>query len=303
LHVGEDHHALMDTLDFADLPTSNRPLEVLAHYPASATCLPISVMPIAGEAELIRHSVTTTRLLVAQSRTGRRWYQRDGRTRQMETQPRMIEIYEKGVHFDHCRWEGEPGRTVVIEFADEDVQAITHGELQALRLRTQHELFDERVSRITLELAKEAMQSLPNGLVYAQGLSVALIGLLQHGYADGRTAVPDPRWGQLGPAQQKRLVEMIQRELATDLSLSRLAGAVGLSVYHFARVFKATFGITPHRYIQDRRLEEAVKALRSDHQSSIADVALACGFASQSHMTDLMRRRLKITPRALRYRK
>lgn len=293
----------MDTLDFADLPTSNRPLEVLAHYPASATCLPISVMPIAAEAELIRHSITTTRLLVAESGTGRRWYQRDGRTRQMQTLPRMIEIYEKGVHFDHCRWEGEPGRTVVIDFADEDVQAITHGELQALRLRTQHELFDERVSRITLELAREAMHRLPNGLVYAQGLSVALMGLLQHGYVDGCAAVADRRSGQLGPAQQRRIVEMIRQGPATDLSLSRLADAVGLSVYHFARVFKATFGTTPHRYIQDRRLEAAVRALQSDHRSSIADVAIACGFASQSHMTELMRRRLKITPRALRYRK
>jgi AraC family transcriptional regulator len=302
VHVGTDHHALMDTLDFADLPTSNRPLEVLAHYPATATCLPISVMPIAGEAELVRHSVSTTRLLVAQSGTGRRWYQRDGKTRQMETCPHMIEIYERGVHFDHCRWEGEPGRTVVIEFADEDVQAITHGETQALRLRTQHELFDERVSRITLELAREAMHRLPNGLVYAQGLSVALIGLLQHSYVDV-PVVAEPRWGQLGVAQQRRLVEMIRQELVTDLSLSRLADEVGLSVYHFARLFKATFGITPHRYIQDRRLEAAVKALQSDRRSAIADVALACGFASQSHMTDLMRRRLQITPRALRHRK
>lgn len=292
----------MDTLDFADLPMSNRPLEVLAHYPATATCLPISVMPIAGEAELVQHSVTTTRLLVAESGTGRRWYQRDGRTRQMETCPRMIEIYERGVQFDHCRWEGEPGRTVVIEFADEDVQAITHGESQTLRLRTQHELFDERVSRITLELAREAMHRLPNGLVYAQGLSVALIGLLQHSYVDA-PPVAEPRWGQLGVAQQRRLGEMIRQELATDLSLSRLADEVGLSVYHFARLFKATFGVTPHRYIQDRRLEAAVKALQSDRRSAIADVALACGFASQSHMTDLMRRRLQITPRALRHRK
>jgi AraC family transcriptional regulator len=302
VHVVEDHHALMDTLDFADLPTSNKPLEVLAHYAATATCLPISVMPIAGEAELAKHSVTTTRLLVAQSGTGRRWYQRDGKTRQMQTCPRMIEIYERGVHFDHCRWEGEPGRTVVIEFADEDVQAITHGESRTLRLRTQHELFDERVSRITLELAREAMHRLPNGLVYAQGLSVALIGLLQHSHVDA-PAVAEPRWGQLGVAQQRRLVEMIRQELATDLSLSRLADAVGLSVYHFARLFKATFGITPHRYVQDRRLDAAVKALQSDRRSAIADVALACGFASQSHMTELMRRRLQITPRALRHRR
>lgn len=65
-----------------------------------------------------------------------------------------------------------------IEFADAHVQAITHGELQRLDLRTQHELFDEQVSTISLELAQEALQGLPNGRLYAQGLCVSLVGLL-----------------------------------------------------------------------------------------------------------------------------
>ena len=290
----------MDKVNIAELPLSNLPLEVLAHCPATTTCLPITVMPIAGEAELADHTLPVTRLLVAQQGTGRRWYQRDGRTRQLLTRPRMIEIYEKDLHFDHCRWEGEAGRTVVIEFEDSNVQALTHGDLQSLRLRTRHEWFDERVSRTSLELAKEVLQGLPSGLLYAQGLSIGLLGLLQRDYVDVGTPPGLRQDGILGASQRQRLDALIRGGLASDLSLSRLADEAGLSVYHFVRVFKNTFGTTPHRYVQDRRLDAAVTALQRDHRRSIADIAIACGFASQAHMTELMRRRLNVTPRALK---
>lgn len=293
-------HACMATVRLADLPSSNRPLDVLAHCPASSTCLPVAVMPIAPEAELAKHTVAATCLLVAQSGSGHRWYQRGGRTLELQTRPSMIEIYEKGLDFDHCRWQGEAGRSVVIEFADANVESITHGEMQQLRLPTRHEWFDARVSGLALELANEALQQLPSGALYAQGLSVALLGLLHRRFAEG--GVRDSVWrrGQLGPVRRRWVEELIEQQLASDLSLSRLADEAGLSVYHFVRAFKATYGMTPHRYVQQRRLQAAVKALQHDRRLSIADIALTCGFASQSHLTDVMHRRLGVTPRALR---
>jgi AraC family transcriptional regulator len=82
--------------------------------------------------------------------------------------------------------------------------------------------------------------------------------------------------------------------------LHRLAQEVGLSPHHFARLFKATYGTTPHRYVQTLRIDAAVESLRRDLTVPIAEVALTCGFASQSHMTELMRRRLGVTPSTLR---
>jgi AraC family transcriptional regulator len=67
-------------------------------------------------------------------------------------------------------------------------------------------------------------------------------------------------------------------------------------------VFKATFGTTPHRYVQVRRIEAAVAALREQEKRPIADIALELGFASQAHMTDLMHRHLGVTPRVVRRR-
>jgi AraC family transcriptional regulator len=214
----------------------------------------------------------------------------------------MIEMYEQGLNFDHCRWEGQAGRSVLVEFADADVQAMTHGELQTLPLRTHHELFDDRVSRIVLELADEALRGLPNGRLYAQALSLALIGLLANSYVTGAGSTLASQPGRFGPLQRRRLVDLIHQQLASDLSLTRLAAEVSLGPHHFVRVFKATFGATPHRYVQERRLEAAAEALQRHKRRSIADVALEHGFASQAHMTDLMRRRFGVTPRTLRHR-
>lgn len=281
------------------LPASNDPMRVLAHSPASATCLPLAVYPIPGEAERVNDHHATPRIYVAHQGRGRRWYQLGGRTRALFTAPRMIEMYEPGQSFDHCRWEGECGRCVQVEFADAQVQAMTHGELQALALRTQHELFDERISRIALELADEALRGFPDGRLYAQGLSVALLGVLARGYAGGAPR-PAVSLRHFGAAPRQRLVDLVEAQLAGDVSLTRLADEVGLSVHHFVRVFKASFGLTPHRYVQERRLQAAVGALQQRPGRPIAAIAIECGFSSQAHMTDLMRRRLGTTPRAVR---
>lgn len=104
----------------------------------------------------------------------------------------------------------------------------------------------------------------------------------------------------LGPIQQKRIVDLIHDELASDLSVARLADEVRLSAHHFTRAFKATFGVTPHRYVQQRRVQAAAESLQREPRRSIAEIALAYGFASQSHMTDVMHRGLGMTPRMLR---
>jgi AraC family transcriptional regulator len=296
------HHAGVDNVSLDDLPTSNDPTTVLAHCPSTTSCLPVTVLPIPGEGELARDLFSAPRIFVAHQGSGRRWYQLGGRTRALRTAPRMIEIYEGGLTFDHCSWQGDAGRSVLLQFTDVDVQAITHGELQSLDLRTQHELFDERVSGMSLELAEEALHGLPNGRLYAQGLCVALIGVLASHHVKGGESLPPAATGRLGTLQQRRLADLIEHDAGSDLSLTRLAQEVGLSPYHFLRAFKATFGTTPHRYVQRRRMEAAAAALQRQGSRSVADIALEHGFASQAHMTHLMRRHLGVTPGVLKRR-
>ena len=282
-----------------DLPTSNTPRQVLAHCPATIAGLPISVMPIPGHAELRDDFHPNARIFVAQQGVGRRWYSRAGATRQLRTAPHMIEIYEQGLTFDREVWEGAAGRCVVIDFRDRDVQALTHGRLKSLELQTRHEVFDERVSRLALEIGEETVSGLPNGPLYVQGLCIGLLGILSARYCGrAQDALVDTR--RLSPRQEHHVVELIRSQLGSKLSLATMAAELGLSPQHFARLFKASFSTTPHSFVQTQRIDAAVAALRNEHAMPIASIAAACGFSSQSHMTELMRRRVGLTPSQVR---
>lgn len=111
---------------------------------------------------------------------------------------------------------------------------------------------------------------------------------------------PCPIQGGLGAARRRRVLDHIDAHLGEDISLKALAREAGLSRHHFAKAFKAGLGMSPHRYIGERRVHRA-KELLLDRSRSITDVALDLGFASHSHFTDTFRKATGITPS--RYRK
>lgn len=75
-----------------------------------------------------------------------------------------------------------------------------------------------------------------------------------------------------------------------------LAAVADLSPYHFARAFKRSVGSSPHRYVLRRRIERAKYHLAAG-ELSLAAVALACGFGSQSHFSAHFRAATGLTPR------
>jgi AraC family transcriptional regulator len=92
-----------------------------------------------------------------------------------------------------------------------------------------------------------------------------------------------------------RVQELIESRLDADLTLQELAAAVGYSRSHFLRAFHATTGVTPHRYLLNRRIERA-RRLLAEADMSIAQVAYRCGFSSQAHLTLAFRRACGLTP-------
>jgi AraC family transcriptional regulator len=97
-----------------------------------------------------------------------------------------------------------------------------------------------------------------------------------------------------------RIRDRIEVELHKKLSLASLAKESGYSRAHFLRMFRAATGLTPHQYVLERRLGAAQQLLRQSRMS-LADIALKCGFSSQTHMNDTFRKRLGTTP--LEYRR
>ena len=88
--------------------------------------------------------------------------------------------------------------------------------------------------------------------------------------------------GGLPPRALRRVREYIEDHLEETISIEALAGIVGLSMYHFARAFKQSEGLTPHDYLVRRRVRRAQELLAST-DLPLSEIALASGFSDQSH--------------------
>jgi AraC family transcriptional regulator len=101
--------------------------------------------------------------------------------------------------------------------------------------------------------------------------------------------------GGLSGWQLRRVTDFMIERAADDLALDELAALVDLSAKHFARAFRQSTGVPPHRWLIERRIDRAKELLAaSDH--SLAEIALACGFADQSHFTAVFRKAVGATP-------
>ena len=292
---------MLDDDALSNLPLSNDPRVALASFQTASSTLPVSVFPIPASGEIEGDVHETDRIFVAQSGQGRRTYWYGARRRDLLTAPTMIEVYGAGTEFSRSRWEGQPGRCVLVEFKRSAVHALSNGDIQSLRLPTQHEVFDQRISSLAFALAADALAGSPDGALYSEGLGLALVATLASKYRANRSSSVEVR-GRFSASQCDRLKQFVDSEIASKLSVTRMAAEVELSPHHFIRVFKASFGATPHQFVQLRRIELAAASLRCSAEQSIAEVAVQYGFANQAHMTTLMRQHLSMTPAMLRRR-
>lgn len=99
--------------------------------------------------------------------------------------------------------------------------------------------------------------------------------------------------------ERRALLDYIEARLDKPVRVEHLAALVRLGEHHFSRTFRATFGLAPHAWLRERRLERARELLVTT-DGSILSIAMATGFADQSHLTRCFGARYGTTPAALR---
>lgn len=109
-----------------------------------------------------------------------------------------------------------------------------------------------------------------------------------------------PARGGLPPGALRRVREYIALHLEENISIEILANIAELSTCHFARAFKQSEGVTPHRYLLQCRVRR-VQELLANSKLPLAEIALAVGFADQSHCARRFREMVGTTPRRYRW--
>ena len=131
--------------------------------------------------------------------------------------------------------------------------------------------------------------------LYVESLVTQLAVLIRRRHSTASAALRIPPSSGLTRSQARRVLDYIESHLSRHLTLGELARIAGLSLHHFARMFKRTVGMAPHRYVLERRLERAKGMLRSTG-TSLVEISLSTGFSSQSHFTSTFRRLVGPTP-------
>ncbi len=159
-------------------------------------------------------------------------------------------------------------------------------------VRFQTGFYDPTLQHLLTLLLAEAAQNGLLGRLYAEHLAHALTVrlLLPRGPRKGssRAASALPR-----PVLQRVLERM--HDLENEPDLRELAAQGGYSRGHFLRMFRATTGLTPHRYLLQLRVEKAQRQLALG-RASLIEIAADSGFASHSHMSRVFRQLLGVTP-------
>jgi AraC family transcriptional regulator len=115
----------------------------------------------------------------------------------------------------------------------------------------------------------------------------------------GMQPLSTPIRGGLAAWQVRRAKEILSANLDGRVPLKEVARVCGLSVSYFSRAFRRSMGVTPHNWLLTLRVQVAKQKLR-EGRLSLRDVALACGFADQSHLTQVFTRSVGVSPGAWR---
>lgn len=157
---------------------------------------------------------------------------------------------------------------------------------------------DELIRQMGQALLAEMDAPTAGGRLLAESLGAALTARLVQSYSTRAPATAAPRHA-LDEARTQRVIGFMRAHLEADIGLDDLAAVACLSPFHFSRMFRLRVGMPPHRYLAQLRMEAARRMLLRGERS-LADIAEACRFASQSNFTRAFRQATGMTPGAFR---
>jgi len=214
------------------------------------------------------------------------------RTHSFEAHAGGMFIFEQGYEVDRATWTGELTETIVLEIRPEALRSLMPEGDGELHLQTHLSTTDATLSALVVAMRDEVERGCSSGRLHAQGLSMALASYLQNRYgATGNTRRPR---GRLSQSDLRRVYDWVMQHLSEDFGIDELAAELQMSAVHFTRLFRASTGATPYRYVMEQRVRHALSLLGGSQ--TLAEIAQAVGFSSQAHFTQVFRQLVGTTP-------
>ena len=157
---------------------------------------------------------------------------------------------------------------------------------------------DPLIASVVTSLGDQLNNPVRGGRLFVDSAAQMLVAQLLRKYCSFPLALPNQST-RLSVRRLRLVEDYIQAGLASRLTLEDLAASIHMSAYHFARLFKATTGQTPHAYVTRLRIERAQELLRTS-TSSISAIAQRVGFSGKSHFAATFLRFTGIPPHLFR---
>jgi AraC family transcriptional regulator len=190
----------------------------------------------------------------------------------------------------------EPFETVSLLIPAGSVQGIRsdYKNASAITANYLHRDYDEVMHGLAIALVPALKRPQEAGTLFIEHIFAAMTAHLFNPISI-QSLEPGVRLAMLAPWQVRRAKEMLVANLCSDVSLKELSEVCGLSLSYFARAFKNTVGVAPHRWLTEKRIENS-KALMMSANNTLTEVALMSGFADQSHFTRIFSKVVGLSP-------
>ncbi len=159
---------------------------------------------------------------------------------------------------------------------------------------------DPLLHHLITELCRELQNPGPLGALFAESAAQLIMLQMLRKYSNIAVTLPPTR-ARLTERQLRVINDYVESHLDRKLSLAELAGLLFMSLSHFERLFRASVGCSPYRYVLNRKIERA-RGLLLNTSLSLQQIAEACGFANQSHFTRHFTRQVGVSPARFRGR-
>ncbi|WP_299004354.1 AraC family transcriptional regulator [uncultured Shewanella sp.] len=190
--------------------------------------------------------------------------------------------------FMHLYFDDDYLKQLAITVFDWDPRQIAVPELTFFENPTLEALFRHQMATINWDptaqlMMKQFSDSILISLLQSQQSMPNIIGLK----------------GGLSPKVKRIVTDFMQAHFHRQVYLHELATLAQLSEYHFCRMFKHSFAMTPQAYLCQLRLQHAQTLIKANAHN-LSDIALNCGFANQSHMGRYFKKALGLSPSAFK---